>query len=564
MLTLRSQLMVLVIALVALAQAGLFAFFVLNADGADVRSVTLSTALLAIAGVGLATLAVGLVSAAFLSRAWLRPMRSFATTARRVGMGDYEHELSPDQPEDFADLALAMNTMQRDIAERENEVAFHAQFDRLTGLPNRFQAEQALDAALNRLEGSDVPISVMLVDLNSFGDIGASFGHDIGDALLAQAAERLRGIVDARHTLARLDGDEFLILLEDVPTAAAEELAEDILRLLDAGLSVHDVNVSVDANVGISSFPEHGAESDTLILHAAVAKNDARETPRGISIYEPGKEERYVRQLAILGDLRRAIREHELKLYLQPKVRLSDGTICGAEALVRWDHPTLGFLPPQDFIGIAQRSGNIPMITQWALETAIRECRLWLEEGLDLPVSVNLTGEDLQDPKLPVFILETLRDHDLDPRYLTLEITENSLVHDFDYATVVLQCLRDLGTRIAIDDFGTGHSSLAWIKNLPVDELKIDRSFVQELPDNRKDVAIVRATIELAHNLGLTVLAEGVETRPAMSWLASQGCEKAQGFFISRPMPAETFSQWVKHFGDDVTAYVSVIDAIAR
>ncbi|MBT8440778.1 MAG: EAL domain-containing protein [Gammaproteobacteria bacterium] len=564
MLRLRSQLMLLVIALVALAQAGLFAWFALTADGSDVRSLTLSTGLLAIGCVGLATLAAGFVYAAFLSRVWLRPLQSFATTARRVGMGDYEHELSSDQPEDFADLALAMNTMQQDIAKREQEVAFHAQFDRLTGLPNRFQAEQALDAVLKRLDGGDVPVSVMLVDLNSFGDIVASFGHEIGDALLAQAAERLRGIVDARHTLARLDGGEFLILLEDVSTAEAEELGEDIQRLLDAGLSVQDVNVSVDANVGISSFPEHGADSDTLILHAAVAKNDARETPRGIEIYEPGKEERYVRQLAILGDLRRAVREHELKLYLQPKVQLSDGMICGAEALVRWDHPTLGFLPPQDFIGIAERSGNIPMITQWALETAIRECRLWLEEGLDIPVSVNLTGEDLLDPKLPVFILETLRDHDLDPRYLTLEITENSLVRDFDYTTVVLQCLRDLGTRIAIDDFGTGHSSLAWLKNLPVDELKIDRSFVQELPDNRKDVAIVRATIELAHNLGLTVLAEGVETRPAMRWLASQGCEKAQGFFISRPMPAETFSQWVKHFSGDVTAYVSVIDAIAR
>ncbi|MFW2405919.1 MAG: putative bifunctional diguanylate cyclase/phosphodiesterase [Gammaproteobacteria bacterium] len=564
MLRLRALLMLLVVALVALTHAGLFAFFILNANGDEVRSVALSSAMLATVCIGLSTLVVGLAAAAFLSRAWLRPMESFATTARRVGMGDYTHELPPDQPADFADLALAVNTMQRDIAKREEEVAFHAQFDRLTGLPNRFQAEQALDAILNRVDGDDVPVSVMIVDLNRFGDIGASFGHDISDALLAQAAERLRGIVDASHTLARLDGDEFLVLLEGVATPAAEEVAEDILRLLNAGLSVHDVNVSVDANVGISSFPEHGDTSEALILHAAVAKNDARETPRGIDIYEPGTEERHVRQLAILGDLRRAVREHELKLYLQPKVRLSDGRICGAEALVRWDHPTLGFLPPRDFIEIAERSGNITIITQWALKTAIRECRLWLEEGLDLPVSVNLSGEDLQDPKLPVFILETLRDHDLDPRYLTLEITENSLVRDFDYATVVLQCLRDLGVRIAIDDFGTGHSSLAWIKNLPVDELKIDRSFIKELPDNRKDVAIVCATIDLAHNLGLTVLAEGVETRPAMRWLASQGCEKAQGFFISRPMPAETFSQWVRHFSDDMTAYVSVIDAIAR
>ena len=198
------------------------------------------------------------------------------------------------------------------------------------------------------------------------------------------------------------------------------------------------------------------------------------------------------------------------------------------------------------------------------LTTAVRECRLWIEEGINIPVSVNLTGVDLLDPNLPCFILETLRDHDLDPSYLTLEITEQSLVYDMAHATIVLQCLRDLGTRIAIDDFGTGHSSLERIKNLPVDELKIDRSFVKELPDNRKDVAIVRATIDLAHNLGMEVIAEGVESRPAMQWLASQGCEKAQGFFISRPMPAETFSQWVNHFSGDVTAYIGVMDAIHR
>lgn len=559
--SLRSQLMLLVVLLVLLTQAGLLVTLLVTSDS---EAISLRTMLLATVTIGMVTLIAGLFGAGLLSRTITRPIRRFAAVARRIGLGDYTQPMMADGSDAMTELAAAMNTMQNDIAEREEEITFHAHFDRLTGLPNRFQAEQKLRALLAKLAAGEVPISVMVVDLNSFSEIGASFGRDIGDALLAQAAERLRATVEARHIVARLEGDEFLVILEGVSPPEARETAQDIRRLLGVGLSVRDVNVNVDADVGICAFPQHGTNTDMLLLHAAVAKNDARETPEGISIYESGKEERYVRELAILGDLRRAVREHELKLYMQPKVLLSDGTVCGAEALVRWDHPTLGFLPPQDFIHIAARSGNIPLITQWALETAVRECRLWLEEGLDIPVSVNLTGEDLLDPKLPVYIVETLRDHDLDPRYLTLEITENSLVHDFDYATVVLQCLRDLGTRVAIDDFGTGHASLAWIKNLPVDELKIDRSFVSELPDNRKDVAIVRATIELAHSLGLTVLAEGVETRPAMSWLASQGCEKAQGFFISRPMPAETFSQWVNHFSGEVTAYVSVIDAIRR
>jgi diguanylate cyclase (GGDEF)-like protein len=556
---LRSKLLLLVVTLVLVAQIGMLVAIYLVAEAADLPARPLVAAAVV---TGLATLVLGMAWIGRLTSGLTQSLESLTAAARRIGMGDYSRLPPKGFTGDIAELADAMDAMRKGIAEREEEVTYHAHFDRLTGLPNRFQAEQRLQTMLNRLAGREIPLSIMLVDLNSFNDLGASFGHDIADALLAQAAERLRATVESRHTLARLESDQFLVIMEDVGSQAAWETAEDILRLLGAGLSVHDVNVNVAASIGICEFPQHGSDPDTLMLHAAVAKNDARETPDGINVYEPGKEQRYARQLAILGDLRRGVREHEFKLYMQPKVRLADGAVCGAEALVRWDHPTLGFLPPADFINIAERSGNIPLITQWALETAVRECRLWLEEGLDVPVSVNLTGEDLQDPKLPIFIRETLRDHDLDPRYLTLEITENSLVHDFEYATVVLQCLRDLGARIAIDDFGTGHSSLAWIKNLPVDELKIDRSFVAELPDNRRDVAIVRATIELAHSLNMTVLAEGVESRPAMRWLTSQGCEKAQGFFISRPMPAETFSQWVSHFSGDVTAYVSVMNAI--
>lgn len=556
---LRSKLLLLVVTLVLIAQVGTLIAIYIVADAADVPARPLVAAAVV---TGLATLVLGVVWVRRLTSGLMQSLESLTAAARRIGMGDYSQLPRTGAAGDTGELADAMDAMLKGIAEREDEVTYHAHFDRLTGLPNRFQAEQRLQTLLNKLAGREIPLSIMLVDLNSFNDLGASFGHEIADALLAQAAERLRATVDSRHTLARLESDQFLVIMEDVDSDAAWETAEDILRLLGAGLSMHEVNVNVAASIGICEFPQHGSDPDTLMLHAAVAKNDARETTDGINIYEPGKEQRYARQLAILGDLRRGVREHELKLYMQPKVRLADGAVCGAEALVRWDHPTLGFLPPADFINIAERSGNIPLITQWALETAVRECRLWLEEGLDVPVSVNLTGEDLRDPKLPIFIRETLRDHDLDPRYLTLEITENSLVHDFEYATVVLQCLRDLGARIAIDDFGTGHSSLAWIKNLPVDELKIDRSFVAELPDNRRDVAIVRATIELAHSLNMTVLAEGVESRPAMRWLTSQGCEKAQGFFISRPMPAETFSQWVSHFSGDVTAYVSVMNAI--
>ncbi|MEO8223640.1 MAG: EAL domain-containing protein [Gammaproteobacteria bacterium] len=247
-------------------------------------------------------------------------------------------------------------------------------------------------------------------------------------------------------------------------------------------------------------------------------------------------------------------RHDELRLYLQPKIRLSDGRICGAEALVRWQHPVFGFLPPNEFIPLAEKSGNISQITHWALTAAVRECRLWLEEGLDLPVSVNISSRDLQNCGLPFLVMELLRDHDLPPRNVVLEITEQAVVRDLQRATIVLECLRDLGIRISIDDFGTGYSSLAQIKHLPVDELKIDKSFVMELPGNLDDAAIVRTAIDLGHNLGLEVLAEGVETQAALQWLQAQNCEQAQGFLISKPMPAEQFCAWVRSYETQLAA----------
>ena len=283
------------------------------------------------------------------------------------------------------------------------------------------------EEAVARAQHDSLPVSLLVVDLGSFRDIAATLGHEIGDALLSQAAERLRASADARHTVARLEGDEFLIILDGQGLDAARELAEDLLRLLGVGLSVRDVNISLDAAVGIALFPEHGHAAEQLVLRATVAKNDAHSAQERIHVYQDGREELRVRQLAILGDLRRAVRHDELKLYLQPKVSLADGRVCGAEALVRWDHPVFGWLPPGEFIGVAEQFGNISLVTHWALTAAVRECRLWVEDGLDISVSVNLSGRDLLDQNLPVFIMELLRDHDLAPRYLTVEITEEAM-----------------------------------------------------------------------------------------------------------------------------------------
>ncbi len=500
---------------------------------------------------GAIALCMAVVGGLLLSRTITRPVYMLVQAARRIRDGHYHQPVPVQGNGEVAELASALNAMQQSIADREEHITFHARFDALTGLPTRLSVLDELEAAILRAAPAEQPVTVLLVDLNNFSDIGSSLGHDISDALRCQAAERLRAGLDARHILGRIEGDQFLIMLDGKNVDQAIEIAEDLLRLLSGGLSVRDINVGVEARVGIASFPLHAADADQLLQRAAVARNDARNTELRICIYQDGNDGRNLRQLALLGDLRKAARHDEFRLYLQPKIRLSDGRVCGAEALVRWQHPTFGFLTPDQFIPIAEKSGNISLITNWALATAIRECRLWLEEGLDLPISVNLSSRDLQGKDLPCYIHELLHDHDLPATNLVLEITEEAVVLDFKHATLILECLRDLGLRIAVDDFGTGYSSLSLIKRLPVDELKIDRSFVTNLPNDTDDVAIVGAAIDLAHNLGLEVVAEGVETTAGLAWLTEKGCEQAQGFLISKPMPAEQFSAWVRNYAAD-------------
>jgi diguanylate cyclase (GGDEF)-like protein len=513
--------------------------------------------------IGALALIIAMVAAGRLSRSIRAPLENIQTAVRRISAGDYSTPVGTHVNKEFAGLTVALNDMQKQIAEREDRVVHKSRFDRLTDLPNRFLAVQSLNQSIDKLRSMDGEISVMVVSLSGCSDSRESFGQAIGDELILGAVDRLRLAVPPDTDLGRLDGDEFLLTMESTDAASAWTTAENIVHMLAAGLSNGGFNISASTHVGISTFPHDGDDAEKLLLHAAIACHEARKMPEHIAAYRTGTEEQYARHLEILGDLRRAVQENELKLYLQPKVNLADGSTCGAEALTRWDHPKFGFLSPQEFVAIAEQAGNVALITDWVLRAAVSACRLWIEEGIDLPVSVNLSGHDIVNPDLPRMIIEILREYDLDPAYLMLEISEQALCHDFNLATVTLQCLRDLGIRISIDNFGTGHTSMAHIRNLPVDELKIDRSFVTELPDNRKDVAIVRATIELAHSLGIEVLAEGVESRPAMRWLANMGCERAQGFLISRPMPAETFRQWVAHYSEDCTAYVSVIEAIS-
>jgi diguanylate cyclase (GGDEF)-like protein len=505
---------------------------------------------------GSLALLLAVLGAFILAGAITRPVMQLAQAAKRITDGDYSKAIDIRSNDELAELAVAFNAMQDGISDREKRIRKQALFDSVTELPNRVRALELLSECVKRAESRHYPLNILLLDLNSLGAVGSSLGHEFSDALIQQSAERVRANIDKEHILARLGGDEFLIVMENADVDFAREAAKELVRLLKTGVKLQDTHISLDACIGICTYPAHGKTADQLLQRAAVAKHDAKRAEEGLGIYEAGTEQRHLHQLSVLSDLRRAASDNELVLYLQPKIDLKSREICGAEALVRWDHPTLGFLAPTEFIPIAEKSGNISIVSNWVITAAFRECRKWRDEGLDYPVSINLSGRDLQDPDLPYFIMNALRDCDLDPKSLIIEITEEVLVHDFKRGSLAIEYLREMGARIALDDFGTGFSSLAQIKRLPLDELKIDRTFVKNLPDNREDQAIVSSTIELAHSLGLEVVAEGVETRPSMDWLAEHGCERAQGYLISRPMPADIFVQWASHFEGEVATQI--------
>jgi diguanylate cyclase (GGDEF)-like protein len=386
--------------------------------------------------------------------------------------------------------------------------------------------------------------------LQRYREIESSLGHEIGDEVLLQSAKRMRDSLKEKDVLARLEGDQFLVVLPGADKDAGLATAETLARLLDSGLTIQNINVTLDACIGMCVYPEHGRQPDELLRRAAVAKNDAQQSQKNVHVYQNGREARHVRQLAILGDMRRAATENEWELYFQPKIALDDGSVCGAEALLRWTHPELGEIPPAEFVPLAENAGNVGMLTEWVLRKAIAQARNWQEAGLELAIAVNLSGRDLLNDKLPYLIMQILRENELDARSLILEITEDALVQDIDHAIMVLKYLRDMGAKISMDDFGTGYSSLSQLQLLPVDEIKIDRAFITDLPDSEANAAIVRSVIELAHNLGLELVAEGVETVAALDWLREHGCERAQGFYISKPMPPHKLKIWVDKWTD--------------
>jgi diguanylate cyclase (GGDEF)-like protein len=469
-----------------------------------------------------------------------RPLQMLAVGAGRIGRGEYVEPIVVKREDELGQLAGAFNSMQSAIAAREEQIMFQATHDALTGLPNRKLFLDRMSAAIVEAKRTNGRAGMAMMDIDRFKEINDTLGHQFGDQLLIEIGRRLTQTFPD-GTVARLGGDEFAILIrgeQDVTGHVAAAFAEPVV--------LGELPIEINASLGLAMYPEHADDAGTLLRRADVAMYDAKRNQSGVSVYEAGRDEHSVRRLSLMTDLRQAVARDELELLFQPKVDVRTEEVTHAEALVRWNHSTHGVLRPDEFIPVAEQSGRIGLITKWVIRKAIAQCAAWRDEGIELTVAVNLSALDLFDAELPTLISGLLSEARLPAHRLLLEITESAIMKDAAYAQKVLNELKRRGVCLAIDDFGTGYSSLAHLKRLPVDELKIDKSFVLHLSDTASDdLVIVRSTIELGHNMGLVVIAEGVENAEAWRILKELGCDMAQGYFMSAPLPATKFREWV-------------------
>lgn len=430
-------------------------------------------------------------------------------------------------------------------AEQNRHLALH---DSLTGLPNRTLLHDRARQALRTARRSGHATAVLMLDLDRFKEINDTLGHRYGDGLLQSVADRLREVLRETDTAVRLGGDEFAALAVNLTDSAeAQQLAVRLQEALHQPFLVHDVTLDVEASIGVAVAPVHGTDIDTLLRCADVAMYTAKVSRSGIEVYDPEHDQHAPERLALLGDLRRALENPEqLILHYQPKISIDSATVVGVEALLRWNHPTRGLVSPADFIPAAEGTGLIHPLTTHTLTVALRQARLWMDQGHLIPVAVNVSTRCLLDLALPTKINALLSSHDVPAHLLRLEITESTLMADPTRALTVLTQLAEQGIRLSIDDFGTGFSSMSYLKRLPVDELKVDRSFVTDMTTQTADQVLVRSVVELGHNLGLHVVAEGVEDAHTLQALAKLGCDVAQGYHLGRPAPAEHIDHWLQ------------------
>jgi diguanylate cyclase len=430
-----------------------------------------------------------------------------------------------------------------DLEKHTNHVSTH---DLLTDLPNRALFYDRVARTISSANSLTKQLSVLLIEIENFKDVYDTLGRNSSDLILKQFAVRLQGTSTEYDNVAKIDGNVFGILISNIEnTYEAEQLAKHIQKAMEATFMVDRLQVGMHANIGIVHFPKHGEDVDTLVQKAGVALHMAQKSAKGYAIYEPSFDKHTPLRLTLMSELRRAIEKNDLTLFYQPKVSIKTNELYGAEALARWYHPIHGFIAPDEFVPMAERTRMIKQLTQWVLKRAFKDCAMWHEQGLNIKISVNLSTRDLHDPDLPDLIAGIAASSGIKPEWIILEITESAVMNEPENALAIINRLHDMGYQFSIDDFGTGYSSLAYLKKLPLAELKIDKSFVMDLMNSDNDMAIVKAIINLAHNLGLSVTAEGVETQAVLTKLKEYNCDIVQGYYFSKPLSVKDFNDWV-------------------
>lgn len=484
------------------------------------------------------TLFASLTSAYFLAASISRPINRLVNHAKIIASGHFQQNITFKEKNEIGQLANEFNHMQVALLQREEAITRLANHDLLTDLPNRHRLNEFLVGL------KDDHFMMLHLNLSRLKDVNATLGYDVGDLVIQTLAIRLQKISEQQHVqfLVHLGADEFILIVD---TMEVSEVSAQVNKELEEIFCFQGISLQLQVRMGIALYPEHTSDVTKLVQMADTALHHTRNTGSLVQIYQPELDVNTVERLNLINDLVQAIPANQFELYFQPKLCMTSRRVKHVEALVRWKHPTLGMIPPDNFISIAEKTGQIEALTRWVFTAALIQCKKWNALGLEINMAINISAENLKEPDFYDFVCHTIDEQNISPNQVTLEVTESSVVGDTDAAIQLLSKFKDYGLKISIDDYGTGYSSLAQLKQLPVHELKIDKSFIQRLEKDVDDQIIVRSTIDLAHNMGLKVVAEGIEDEYSLTWLSDYACNYAQGYFISRPKPASELTPWL-------------------
>ena len=489
-------------------------------------------------------LVVSLFGSIAIARSVSKPIRTLDAAARRIQTGAYDEKVTVSQEDEIGRLGETFNQMMDGIADREARIEHQSLHDAATGLPNRVYFERQLNECV--ADAGARAVTVLLVEIGRVSEINYTLGHETGEDLIRIIGNRLKSMVKSSDTVARHSSTMFSILMPGASASDVRPIVDRILESFEDAVPVAGIQLDVTAAIGEACYPDHGLDARTLLQRADTAIYEAKASSRLFATYDPEADPHKPERLTMMGELRKGLDNGEFKFFYQPKVDIAAEKITHVEALVRWIHPERGFMPPDDFIPLAEQTGNVQKLTQWALDTAIAQARAWQDANIDIIIAVNLSARDLTNRKLPDQIAALLNQYGVAANRIVLEITESAIMDDRDNAMAVLTALNKMGHTLSIDDYGTGYSSMAYLKALPVQEIKIDKSFVLKLASNAEDEILVRSTIDLGHNLGLKVVAEGIEDEESLQILKKYGCETGQGYFISKPVPPEDIEKFYK------------------